>query len=110
VPLDVAVEPDIRTVEEDGALVLLVGSASNTNRLAGSITHNLRAGRKVVVRAIGAGAVNQAVKAIIVAGRYWAEDNRGQLYCVPLFKDLVTADQKDCTAVCLTVVTEAVIS
>jgi stage V sporulation protein S len=47
--------------------VLRVKATSNANSLASAISHALYDGKKVVLRAIGAGAVNQAVKAIAIA-------------------------------------------
>ena len=47
--------------------VLRVKSTSNANSLASAISHAIYDGKKVVLRAIGAGAVNQAVKATAIA-------------------------------------------
>lgn len=44
-----------------------VKSASDVKALAGSITKSLEEGNEVEVQSIGAGAVNQAVKAIAMA-------------------------------------------
>ncbi len=56
-------------VKEDETL-LKVKSSSNAPNLASAIANNVYAGKKVVLRAIGAGAVNQAMKAIAIAQSY----------------------------------------
>jgi len=51
---------------------LRVASTSNTTALAGAIAWRVRQEGQVEVEAIGAGAVNQAVKAVAVARTYVA--------------------------------------
>ena len=46
---------------------LKVSSKSDPNRVAGALSNVLRDNDKVEIQAIGAGALNQAVKAIAVA-------------------------------------------
>lgn len=52
---------------------LRVAARTPTPELASAISHALYDGKPVVLRAIGAGAVNQAVKAIVVAQSYVAQ-------------------------------------
>lgn len=52
---------------------LRVAARTPTPELASAISHAIYDNKKVVLRAIGAGAVNQAVKAIIVAQGYVAQ-------------------------------------
>lgn len=52
---------------------LRVAARTPTAELASAISHAVYDGRKVVLRAIGAGAVNQAVKALVVAQGYVAQ-------------------------------------
>lgn len=59
----------IKDTEED---VLRVSSTTPPQELASAIAHACYAGKPPVVRAIGAGAVNQAVKALIIANQYVA--------------------------------------
>ena len=59
----------IRTNVED---VLRVKGDSNATALASAISHALYDGREVVLRAIGAGAVNQGIKACAIARGYVA--------------------------------------
>lgn len=54
--------------------VLRVGSTSPVRTLAGSIAHALRENESILLRAIGAGAVNQAVKGVALARSYLAGD------------------------------------
>ncbi len=64
--------------------VLKVSSKSNPNKVAGAIAGAMSKAGKVEIQAIGAGAVNQAVKAIAIARRFLEE--KGQdLYMVPGF-------------------------
>jgi stage V sporulation protein S len=51
-------------------LLLRVSGGSNAASLASAISHGVYDGRKVVLRAIGAGAVNQAVKSVAIAQSY----------------------------------------
>lgn len=50
--------------------VLRVSASSSPQSLASAISHGIYDGKKVVLRAIGAGAVNQAVKAVAIAQGY----------------------------------------
>jgi len=54
--------------------VLKVSSGSDPRAVAGAIAAVIRERGSVEVQAIGAGAVNQAVKAIIIARGYVASD------------------------------------
>ena len=53
--------------------ILKVSSKSNPNSVAGAIAEMIKRNRKVELQAIGAGAINQAVKAIAIA-RGYAQD------------------------------------
>ena len=50
--------------------VLRVKGGSDPTALASTIAHGVYDGKKVVLRAIGAAAVNQAVKAVAIAQNY----------------------------------------
>jgi stage V sporulation protein S len=52
---------------------LRVASRTPTPELAAAISHAIYDGKRVVLRAIGAGAVNQAVKGLVVAQSYVAQ-------------------------------------
>lgn len=64
--------------------ILKVSSNSNPNKVAGAIAGALSKADKVEIQAIGAGAVNQAVKAIAVARRFLNEGGK-DIYMVPGF-------------------------
>ena len=65
---DVA-KSDLPSTEEE---VLRVGSSTPPHELAAAIAHACYDGRPPMLRAIGAGAVNQAIKACAVARQYVA--------------------------------------
>jgi stage V sporulation protein S len=61
--------PDIKTTEEP---FLRVSASSNPQSVASAIAHAIYDKHEVKLRAVGAGAVNQAVKAIAIARGYVA--------------------------------------
>ncbi len=77
--------------------VIKVSGSSRTSAVAGAIAGVFREFQRAEVQAIGAGAVNQAVKAIILARSYLAEDGY-QIAFVPKFTD-VQIDDKVRTAI-----------
>lgn len=64
--------------------VLKVSSHSSPNSVAGAIAGVIREQKEVEVQAVGAGAVNQAVKAIVIARGYLAPVGI-DLVCIPAF-------------------------
>ena len=64
-----------------------VSARSRAVSLAGAIAGTLRDGKAVTLQAIGAGSVNQAVKAITIARGFLAQDGL-DIICVPEFLDL----------------------
>ncbi len=81
--------------------VIKVSANSRTAAVAGAIAGVMREHRYAEVQSIGAGAVNQAVKAIILAKGYLVNDGI-DIICVPEFVD-VEIDGKVRTAIKLTV-------
>lgn len=67
--------------------ILKVSSKSNPNSLAGAVAGLVRAQNKVELQAIGAGALNQAIKGIAIARGYVAPAGI-DLVCVPAFTDI----------------------
>lgn len=67
-----------------GVQVLKVSARSQPSMLAGAIAGVLRSGDIAQLQAIGAGAVNQAVKAIATARTYLEADDI-DLMCIPAF-------------------------
>jgi len=81
--------------------IIKVSANSRTAAVAGAIAGVMREHRFAEVQSIGAGAVNQAVKAIILAKGYLVNDEI-DIICVPEFVD-VDIDGKVRTAIRLTV-------
>jgi stage V sporulation protein S len=77
--------------------VIKVSADSRTSAVAGAIAGVMREHHRAEVQAIGAGAVNQAVKAIAIARGYLQEDGL-LISCVPEFTS-VEIDGKERTAI-----------
>ena len=77
--------------------VLKVSTKSNANSVAGALAGVLRENGKAEIQAIGAGALNQAVKAIAIARGFVAPHGM-DLICVPAFID-ITIDGEERTAI-----------
>lgn len=69
------------------ATVIKVASTSRSTAVAGAIAGMMREHRFAEVQAIGAGAVNQAVKALAIAQSYLVQDGI-EIVCVPFFMDI----------------------
>lgn len=80
---------------------LKVSSKSNPNSVAGALTNVFRDKGKVEIQAIGAGALNQSVKAIIICRGFLAPSGKN-LVCVPAFAD-IKIDNEERTAIKLIV-------
>jgi len=81
--------------------LLKVSSKSAPNSVAGAIAGIIRIENKVQIQTIGAGALNQAIKAIAIARGYIAPTGQ-ELVCIPFFKDIdVNGEVK--TAIVITV-------
>ena len=76
--------------------VIKVSSQSRTSAVAGAIAGVVREHRRAEVQAIGAGAVNQAIKAVAIARGYLHEDGL-DVICIPEFTS-VEIDGKERTA------------
>ena len=68
-----------------------VSANSRTAAVAGAIAGVIREHKHAEVQAIGAGAVNQAVKALVLATGYLKNDGIN-VTCVPEFADVTIAD------------------
>jgi stage V sporulation protein S len=77
--------------------MIKVSANSRTSAVAGAIAGIVREHHRAEVQAIGAGAVNQAVKALVLACGYLRDDGIF-VTCVPEFAD-VTIDDKVRTAI-----------
>jgi stage V sporulation protein S len=81
--------------------IIKVKANSRTAAVAGAIAGVVREHNRAEVQAIGAGAINQAVKALVLARGYLAEDGI-IVVCLPEFVD-VDIEGKIRTAIKLTV-------
>jgi stage V sporulation protein S len=71
--------------------ILRVSAGSNPQAVASAIAHSIYENRTCKLRAVGAGAVNQATKAIAIARGYAAP--RGlDLVCIPGFASIESHD------------------
>ncbi len=77
--------------------VIKVSARSRTAAVAGAIAGVMREVQRAEVQAIGAGAVNQAIKAIVIAKGYLEEEGV-HIGCVPSFVE-VEIDGQERTAV-----------
>lgn len=67
--------------------IIKVSSNSNPHSVAGAIASILKTSDKVEIQAIGAGALNQAIKAIAVTRGYVAPLGK-DLVCIPAFTEV----------------------
>lgn len=82
--------------------ILKVSSKSNPNSVAGALANVLKEQESVEIQAIGAGALNQAIKAVAIARGFVASTGK-DLACVPSFAEL-EIDGQTRTAIKLLVV------
>jgi stage V sporulation protein S len=85
------------TGSPDRADIIKVSAKSRSTAVAGAIAAVMREHRHAEVQAIGAGAVNQAVKALAIARGYLSGDQI-DIACVPYFTE-VEIDSQERTAV-----------
>ena len=76
---------------------LKVGSKSNPNSVAGALANVFKNADSVEIQAIGAGALNQAVKAVAIARGFVAPSGKN-LVCIPAFAD-INIDGSEKTAI-----------
>ena len=80
---------------------LKVSTKSNPNSVAGALANVFREKGSVEIQAVGAGALNQAIKAIAIARGFVAPSGKN-LVCIPAFTD-ITIDGEERTAIKLIV-------
>lgn len=93
---DIDEEVDIEIVSSTTD-VIKVSAKSRSTAVAGAIAAVMRERQYAEVQAIGAGAVNQAVKALAIARGYLTEDQI-DIVCIPYFTE-VDIDGQERTAV-----------
>lgn len=81
--------------------VLKVSSNSSPNKVAGALAGVLRENGNAELQAVGAGALNQGVKAVAIA-RGFVAPSGVDLICIPAFTD-VEIDGEERTAIKLIV-------
>ncbi len=84
--------------------VLKVSSKSNPNSVAGALAGVIRDSGAAEIQAIGAGALNQSIKAIAIARGFLIPSGM-DLVCIPAFSD-VQIDGEERTAIKLTVLSK----
>ena len=67
--------------------VLKVSSKSKPNSVAGALANAFKDKQGIEIQAIGAGALNQAIKAIAIARGFVAPSGKN-LICIPAFTDI----------------------
>ena len=73
--------------------IIKVSSHSRSTAVAGAIAGIVRQHKHAEVQAIGAGAVNQAIKATAIARGYLELDGIN-ICCVPFFTEIMIEDQE----------------
>jgi stage V sporulation protein S len=81
--------------------IIKVSAHSRSTSVAGAIAGVVREAGRAEVQAIGAGAVNQAVKAVAIARSYLTQDGI-DVICLPEFAE-IKIDEQERTAVKLIV-------
>ena len=81
--------------------ILKISSKSNPNSVAGAIAGLVKESNKAEMQAIGAGALNQAVKAVAIA-RGFVAPSGVDLVCIPAFAE-VEVEGEDRTGIKLIV-------
>jgi stage V sporulation protein S len=82
-------------------ITLKVSAKSNPNSVAGALAAVLRERETAEVQAVGAGAINQAIKAVAIA-RSYLKSAKFDIVCAPSFV-LVAIDENERTAISLQV-------
>ena len=78
-----------------------VSTKSNPNSVAGALAAIIKEKNIVEIQAVGAGAINQAVKAIAIARGFVAPSGK-DIVCIPAFTD-IEIDGEERTAIKLIV-------
>ncbi len=90
-----------QAIERHNAEVLKVSTRSRPSAVAGAIAGVIRDSGMAEVQSIGAGATNQAIKAVAIARSYLSEEGI-DIVCTPSFID-VAIDDEERTAIRLVV-------
>lgn len=98
VPVPVALERSVgektaSAAPRHGAEVLKVSTRSRPSAVAGAIAGVIRDSGVAEVQSIGAGATNQAIKAVAIARSYLSEEGI-DIVCTPSFIDVAIAEEE----------------
>lgn len=88
-------DSDVHNLATKGEMIvdaLKVSSRSNPNSVAGALVAVIREQGYAEMQAVGAGALNQAVKAIAIA-RGFVAPSGADLTCSPAFTDIVISGE-----------------
>jgi stage V sporulation protein S len=77
--------------------ILKVSSKSKPNSVAGALANAFKEKNQIEIQAVGAGALNQAIKGIAIARGFVAPSGKN-LICIPAFSDIVI-DGEERTAI-----------
>lgn len=77
----------------ENKMILKISSKSNPNSVAGAIAGGLQENKRVELQAIGAGAVNQSMKAIAIARSFVAASGV-DLLCIPDFCTVIVENEE----------------
>lgn len=77
----------------ENKMILKISSKSNPNSVAGAIAGGLQENKRVELQAIGAGAVNQSMKAIAIARSFVAASGV-YLLCIPAFCTVIVENEE----------------
>lgn len=83
---------------------LKVSSKSNPNSVAGALANVFRSNGRVEIQAVGAGALNQAIKSVAIARGFLAPSGKN-IVCIPAFTD-ISIDGEEKTAIKLIIETK----
>ena len=72
---------------------LKVSTKSSPAKVAGALVNVLKESDRVVLQAVGAGAINQTMKAIAI-GRGFVAPSGIELVCIPSFVDIEINEEK----------------
>ena len=70
-----------------------VSSKSNPKLVAGMITAMVKENKEIIIITIGAGAVNQAIKSVIIANGYLTQLGR-KTKIEPFFQEIIIQEEK----------------
>lgn len=77
----------------ENKMILKISSKSNPNSVSGAIAGGLQENKRVELQAIGAGAVNQSMKAIAIARSFVAASGV-DLLCIPAFCTVIVENEE----------------